>query len=64
VWYLNIGASNHMSGHNNLFVEMEEIAGTILFGDASKVEVKGKCKVKFIQKNGGTRMIEDILFLR
>jgi hypothetical protein len=48
IWYLDTVTSNHMSGHKNLFVEMKEIAGTVSFGDASKVEVKGKGKVKFI----------------
>jgi gag-polypeptide of LTR copia-type/Zinc knuckle len=63
VWYLNTGASNHMSGHKNLFVEMEEIAGTVSFGDVSKVEVKDKGKIKFIQKNGSTGIIEDVYFI-
>jgi hypothetical protein len=36
----------------HLFAEMTELAGTVSFGDASKVEVKGKCNVKFLQKNG------------
>jgi hypothetical protein len=52
-----------MSGHKNLFSEMEKIAGTTSFGDASKVEVKGNGKVKFIQQNGGTGMIEDVYFI-
>jgi hypothetical protein len=60
VWYLNIGASNYLSGYNNLFVEMKEIVGTISFGNASKVEVKGNGNIKFIQKNEGTRIIEDV----
>jgi hypothetical protein len=42
---------------------MEEIAGTVSFGDASKVEVKGKYKVKFIQKNESTGIIEDVYFI-
>jgi Integrase core domain/GAG-pre-integrase domain len=42
---------------------MEEIVGTVSFGDALKVEVKGKVKVKFIQKNGSTGIIEDVYFI-
>jgi hypothetical protein len=34
VWYLDIGTSIYISGYNNLFVEMEEIVGTVQFGDA------------------------------
>jgi hypothetical protein len=42
---------------------MEEIVGTVSFGDALKVEVKGKVKIKFIQKNGSTGIIEDVYFI-
>jgi hypothetical protein len=63
IWYPDTGTSNHMSGHKNLFIEMEEIAGTVSFGDVLKVEVKDKYKVKFIQKNGGIEMIEYVYFI-
>jgi hypothetical protein len=42
---------------------LEEIAGIVSFGNASKVEVKDKVKVKRIHKNGGIRMIEDTYFI-
>ncbi|KAE8732520.1 Detected protein of unknown function [Hibiscus syriacus] len=45
VWYLDTRASNHMCGHKHLFVEMQEIEeGQVSFGDASKVQVKGREK--------------------
>jgi hypothetical protein len=51
VWYLDTRTSNHMTGHKHLFAEMIELAGTVFFGDASKVDVKGK-NMEFLQKNG------------
>jgi hypothetical protein len=52
--YLGIDASNHISRHKNLLIEMEEITRIVSFGDALIVEVKCKDKIKKIQKNGGT----------
>ncbi|KAE8691290.1 hypothetical protein F3Y22_tig00110890pilonHSYRG00631 [Hibiscus syriacus] len=47
LWYLDSDASNHMSGHKYLFKEMQMIEdGHVFFGDASKVEVKGREKTK------------------
>jgi hypothetical protein len=63
VWYLDIGASNHMTGHKHLFTEMTELAGIVSSRDASKVEVKGKGNVKFLQKNGKLGMVEDVYYI-
>jgi hypothetical protein len=63
VWYLDIGASNHLTGHKHLFAEMTELTGTVSFGDASKVEVKGKGNVKFLQKNGKLGMVENVYYI-
>jgi hypothetical protein len=39
------------------------LAGTVSFEDASKVEVKGKDNVKFLQKNEKLGMVEDIYYI-
>lgn len=52
-WYLDNGASNHMTGVQEYFVELDErITGQECFGDDSKVQINGKgtilieCKCK------------------
>jgi hypothetical protein len=52
-----------MTGHKHLFVEMTELARTVSFGDASKVEVKGKGSVKFLQKNEKLGMVENVYYI-
>ncbi|XP_026431356.1 uncharacterized protein LOC113328490 [Papaver somniferum] len=43
VWYLDNGASNHMSGKKHYFSELnEKIKGKVKFGDGSNIEIKGK----------------------
>ena len=63
MWYIDSGASNHMCGNRDLFVEMKYASGEVTFGDASKVEVKGKWKISFTLKDGKPGLIEDVYYI-
>ncbi|GJW99345.1 retrovirus-related pol polyprotein from transposon TNT 1-94 [Tanacetum coccineum] len=43
-WHIDSVVSNHMTGEEDLFVEMEQSKGNVTFGDESKAPVKGKAK--------------------
>jgi hypothetical protein len=50
-----------MTNYKHLFAEMTELREIVPFRDTFKVKVKGK-NMKFLQKNGKFRMIEDIYY--
>ena len=64
LWYLDLGENYHMCGHEYLFKEMQNIEdGHVSFGDASKVEVKGRGTIHFLQKDGLTGSIQDVYYV-
>ena len=64
LWYLDSGANNHMCSHENLFRELQKVeAGHVSFGDVSKVEVKGRGTISFLQKDGLIGSIQDVYFV-
>ena len=65
LWHLDSGTSNHMCDHEYLFKEMQKIDdGHVSFGDASKVEVKGRGTIHFLQKDGVMGSIQDVYYVQ
>ncbi|GJT43375.1 zinc finger, CCHC-type containing protein [Tanacetum coccineum] len=61
LWYLDNGASNHMTGVKEHFKEIDEkIIGNVQFGDGSYVEIKGKGSILLECKNKEQRAISQV----
>ncbi|GJW63466.1 zinc finger, CCHC-type containing protein [Tanacetum coccineum] len=61
LWYLDNGASNHMTGVKEHFKEIDEkITGNVRFGDGSYVEIKGKGSILLECKNKEQRAISQV----
>lgn len=64
VWYLDNGASSHMTGFKSKFTELNKtITGVVSFGDGSTVKIEGKGSVVFTCKNGETRTLRDVYYI-
>lgn len=63
LWYLDNGASNHMTGDRSMFHELDEkILSKVKFGDGSMLEIRGKGSMLLQCKNGDQKMLPDIYF--
>ena len=59
-----IMASNHMTGDRRYFDRLDEkITGKVRFGDDSRVDIKGKCTISFIDLNGISRTMTDVYYI-
>lgn len=64
IWYLDNGASNHMTGDRRYFNKIDDsITGKVRFGDDSRIDIKGKGTISFIDMNGEPRIIKNVYFI-
>ncbi|KAG7546288.1 Zinc finger CCHC-type [Arabidopsis suecica] len=51
IWYLDNGASNHMTGNRAYFSKLDEtVTGKVRFGDDSRIDIKGKGSILFVRQ--------------
>jgi len=63
-WYLDTSATHHMTGWREFFSELDSgVRGSIKFGDASAVEIKGVGSVVFTDKTGEHRLLTGVYYI-
>ncbi|XP_022024793.1 uncharacterized protein LOC110925129 [Helianthus annuus] len=63
-WYLDNGASKHMTGNRAYFFELNErVTGKVKFGDGSCIDIRGKGSVLLEGKTGEKRLLTDVYYL-
>ena len=63
-WYLDSGASNHMTGSKAAFSELDgNVTGAVRFGDGSRVVIRGRGTIIFRCQNGEHRALTDVYYI-
>jgi hypothetical protein len=64
VWFLDTGASNHMTGDRSAFMELDEaVHGSVKFGDGSVVQIMGRGTIAFSIDGGEHRVFSDVYYI-
>nr|GEY35884.1 ribonuclease H-like domain, reverse transcriptase, RNA-dependent DNA polymerase [Tanacetum cinerariifolium] len=64
LWYLDNGASNHMTGVREYFKELDEkVSGKVRFGDGSYIEIKEKGSILIECDDEKQRIISHIYYI-
>jgi hypothetical protein len=63
-WCLDTGATHHITGRREFFTEFDSsVRGSVTFGDASGVEIKGASSVVFTAASGEHRQITGVYYI-
>jgi hypothetical protein len=63
-WCLDTGATHHMTGRWEFFTELDsDVQGSIKFGDASDVEIKGIGSDIFTTESGEHRLLTGVYYI-
>ena len=64
IWYLDTGASSHMTGKEEFFHNIDDnMKGRVRFDDGSTVPYNGKGDISVTLKNGEILLIRNVLYL-
>jgi hypothetical protein len=63
-WCLHTGATHHISGQRVFFTELDSnIQGSVKFGDASGMDIKGVGSVIFTTESGKHRLLTGVYYI-
>jgi hypothetical protein len=63
-WFLDTGASNHMTGYQSVFAELDMfVIGTVKFGDRLVVDIQGRGMILFACANGEHHALTDVYYI-
>jgi len=63
-WVLDTGATHHMTDRREFFTDLDSsVRGSVKFGDASGMEIKGVGSVIFTAKSGEHRMLTRVYYI-
>jgi hypothetical protein len=64
VWFLDTGATNHMTGSIDAFAELDRsVSGKVHFADGSVVDIQGRGTVVFAVEGGDHRAFTEVFFI-
>lgn len=64
IWYLDTGCSNHMTGHKNWLLDLDEsVKSKVRFADNTTIDTKGIGKVMIKRGEGKPAYLTDVLYV-